>query len=355
MEKGRSLTGIPASEVEDWLSLMMEAAGLDERGRRPLARQMVEADLLGHHTHGAALLKMYLQRLANGQMNTASQRTLIASRPAVQAWDLNGSVGAWALDELTPWLLDAVETFGQSALTLARSSHIGNLQAHMLPFVEKGLLVLLSTTTPSVRSVAPPGGTVAVTTTNPIAFGAPTRGLPILVDTTTSIASNNYFRTLASKGLQAPDDWLRDPHGNPTTDPNTLAQSPPGSIETLGAPDAAHKGFALGLMSEVFALALSGWGRVRASDRSCSSVYLTIIDPAAFGGEGVFLDEVDALVRSIHASNGQDSSVTPRVPGERAMLARKHQMTNGIEFPAHIWESMSSLSADYGIKFPWPD
>lgn len=344
---------VEAAEIDHWIQTVLNTAGLDEPARGPLAEQMVTSDLLGHRTHGVGLLPMYLERLKSGEIRKHSELRELSSRPAASGWDAQGSVGAWALKEIRPKMITAAKTYGQCSATLARVSHLGNLQAHMLPYIEAGLVVLMTTTTPAVRSVAAPGGATPVTTTNPLAMGVPTNGTPILVDTTTSVASNSYFMSLRKNGELAPENWLRDGAGRPTRDPNALVdKESPGTIESLGAPDAPHKGFSLGLISEVFSLGLSGWGRAQGSETKLSSVFLMVCDVEAFGGLAHFMDEMDLLQKSIRESTPAPGGSAPRSPGTRALAARTAQLRDGITYTERDVEQFELISHEHGVRPP---
>ncbi|MBK1787453.1 Ldh family oxidoreductase [Prauserella cavernicola] len=226
--------------------------------------------------------------------------------------------------------------------TIANCSHIGCLQSYLLPFTERGLLVTLTATNPGVASVAAPGGTRPVITTNPIAMGIPTRTDPILIDQCTSVGSNALFDSYAARGERLPGQWLLDAGGRPTDDPTVLTSTPPGSIQPLGQSEFGYKGFGFGLMSEALSLALPGYGRRAQPDRHGQGVFLQILDPARFAGADEFLDEVDHLVESIRADPGAPDR-TIRLPGERALASRADQLEHGV-----------TLHADtLGLLEPW--
>jgi len=353
MDNQNALKRIEVDELNRWIQAVLSNACLEEPAREPLSEQMITSDLLGHRTHGVGLLAMYLERLESGEIRKHSELRELSSRPAAAGWDAQGSVGAWALKEIREKVIKGAKTYGQYSATIARVSHLGNLQAHMLPYVEAGLVVLMTTTTPAVRSVAAPGGATPVTTTNPLAMGVPTNGTPILVDTTTSVASNSYFTSLRKNDEMAPENWLRDGAGCPTRDPKTLVDKvSPGSIESLGAPDASHKGFSLGLISEVFSLGLSGWGRSQGSDVRLSSVFLMACDIEAFGGGAHFMKEMNLLQKSIYESKPAPGGSAPRSPGARALATRTAQLRDGIAYTERDVEQFELISREYNVQSP---
>jgi len=60
------------------------AAGLEDAKAEAVARYLVEADLMGHTTHGLALAGWYLQSIADGVMTRDGSPEVISDRgPAV--------------------------------------------------------------------------------------------------------------------------------------------------------------------------------------------------------------------------------------------------------------------------------
>src|SRR5262249_58500176 len=107
------------------------------------------------------------------------------------------------------------------------------------------------------RPVAPPGGREARIGTNPLCLAAPTETQPVVLDIGTSVCAEGKVRVLYNKGQPAPEGWLLDAQGRPTTDPAVLYREPRGTILPLGGAQ-AYKGFGIGLLLDMFAGGLSG-------------------------------------------------------------------------------------------------
>src|SRR5690606_25294529 len=112
---------------------------------------------------------------------------------------------------------------------------IGALQVHLEDATTQGMMALVWATDAQVRSVAPFGGLDAVLTSEPIAAGIPTSDAPILVDTTTSLASNALVKRARLRGERLPTAVLLDADGHASDDPAVLAADPPGTILPLGS------------------------------------------------------------------------------------------------------------------------
>src|SRR5439155_17451419 len=108
------------------------------------------------------------------------------------------------------------------------------------------------------RAVAPPGGTAGRIGTNPLCLAVPAgEGPPVVLDIGTSVCAEGKVRVAFNKGVPAPEGWLLDAAGQPTTDPGVLYREPRGTILPLGG-NQAYKGFGLGLLLDMLAGGLSG-------------------------------------------------------------------------------------------------
>src|SRR4051812_19369914 len=70
-------------------------AGLEQEKAEAVAEILVEGDLLGHSTHGLALLAGYLGEIEKGAMTKTGEPRVIADFPAAVTWDGNRLPGPW--------------------------------------------------------------------------------------------------------------------------------------------------------------------------------------------------------------------------------------------------------------------
>ncbi|MBN9734979.1 MULTISPECIES: Ldh family oxidoreductase [unclassified Pseudonocardia] len=339
--------------LTDFSDALLRAAGIDDDHAAAMTARMIDGDLLGHRTHGLAFLGTYLDRITGGHIGSAGELETLHDDRASVAWRANRLPGAWVMGEATRLVLDRVTDHAVVTVTIANCSHIGCLQSYLLPFTERGLLVTLTATNPGVASVAAPGGTRGVITTNPIAMGIPTRDDPILIDQCTSVGSNALFDAYAGRGERLPGQWLVDADGAPTDDPAVLRADPPGTIQSLGQADFGYKGFGFGLMSEALSIALPGYGRRSAPDRYGQGVFLQVLDPARFCGSEEFLDEIAHLVTSVRDDPGAAGS-SVRLPGERALASRRDQLAHGVTLGPGTLAGLEPWARRHGTPLPAP-
>jgi L-lactate dehydrogenase len=331
---------------------LLTRAGVRADIARDVADILVAGDLLGHGTHGLALLPGYLAELEKGSMTKAGEPEVAAARPAAQAWDGHRLPGPW----LTLRALDAAmamaTTYGTGTVVIRRSHHIACLAAYLKRATDNGMMALLYCSDPSGRSVAPFGAVTPVFTPNPLAAGIPTSGDPILLDVSASYTTNSMTHRLHQAGGKLPHAWVQDAQGNATDDPAVLFREPKGTLLPLGGHEAGHKGFGLALLIEAMTGGLAGMGRADPSEGWGATVFVQALDPAAFGGRDAFLRQMDWLVRACHDATPRPGGDGVRIPGERGMACWRDQQAHGVALHPTIVPALAPWAAKLGVALP---
>ena len=344
----------PAPALRTFASQLLQRAGLAAERADTVADILVEGDLMGHSTHGLQLLGPYLKALADGTMTRAGEPEAVADRGAAVTWEGNFLPGPWLVLRAMDLAFGRVAERAAVTVVIRRSHHIGCLAAYLRRATDRGLLMLLTCSDPSVASVAPFGATAGRYTPNPLAAGFPTDGLPVLIDISASTTTNGLVARLhrAGKGERLGGAWLVDGDGNATDDPAAIATDPPGAILPLGGMDLGHKGFALGLLVEALTAALSGYGRADGESRWGAAVFLQVIDPEAFGGRAAFAREAGWLANACRTAPVKPGRPPVRLPGERALKLREQQLAEGVALHAAIMPSLKPWAEKLGVAVP---
>ncbi|WP_413738438.1 Ldh family oxidoreductase [Sodalis sp. RH21] len=333
-------------DVEDAKSMtvsLLMGRGLQAAYAEDMAHIIIESDLMGHRTHGLAMLPIYLDRLKEGHIATAGDITVVQDLPSAFIWQAHRLPGAYVVRRALAALYEKAKSNPVVTASIANCSHIGSLQAYLEEPARRGYLTLMMVTDPGVASVAPFGGCDPVLTSNPIAVGIPTLVDPILIDQCTSLVSNAQIKA-ADKSRPLPGNWVADNKGKPSNDPTAFTATPPGTIMPLGGEDFGYKGFGFGIMVEAFALALSGYGRKTPRQRGAQGVFLQFIDPEFFAGRQAFLEETTDFVRRCKASRVAEGKQSIRLPGERALSEKARQLKEGLDIDDVLWARLSELS-----------
>ena len=319
---------------------LLVAAGLAEDRARDVAEVLLESDLLGHTTHGFALLPAYLKALKEGSMEKQGEPVMVADHGSALTWDGNYLPGPWLVRRAIEVAHERLAEQPLVTVVIRRSHHIGCLQAYLKPVTDAGFVILLYSSDPQSRIVTPHGGTSPGYSPNPIAAGIPTKGDPILIDISTSSTSHGLCKRLAASGEKLPGEWLVDREGNPTDDPQVILEGQGGGILPLGGMDLGYKGFALALLVETLTNALGGHGRADGETRWGASVFLQLINPDGFGGRENFLRETSFLAQACRETPVPPGKPRVRLPGQAALARRAKQLANGVELHPTIMPSL---------------
>jgi LDH2 family malate/lactate/ureidoglycolate dehydrogenase len=343
---------LPATDLLHWAHSLLVAAGLPGDRASDVAEVLLEGDLLGHTTHGLALLPRYVQEIREGRMLATGEPIVVADHGAAVTWDGRYLPGAWIVRRAIAQAREKMTAHPMATVIIGRSHHIGCLQAYLKPVADEGLLVILTCTDPAARWVAPPGAVEPVYSPNPIAAGIPTDSGPILIDISSSTTAAAVMLRAAAAGQRLPGPWLVDGAGRPTDDPRGLAENRSGAMFPLGGADLGYKGFAVSLILEALTSGLAGHGRASGDARWGCSVCLILIDPDRFGGRAAFLRETSFLADRSRAARVPPGAPAVRLPGDGALERRAHQLERGVVLHPEILPALLTCARELGVAVP---
>lgn len=341
----------PAATLAALCRSLFEAAGVPAADADVVARSLVDANLCGHDSHGVMRAPQYVDFIRKGTYKAGAPLTVIQETPAVVAAD-----GGWGLGQVQAYrllekLLPKAQALGIAAGTLRNCGHTGRLGEYA-EFAAKENMALFAAVNShgSGRRVAPPGGTEGRISTNPICMGAPTSGAPVVIDFGTSAAAEGKVRAQFQKKQPAPEGWLIDHAGAPTTDPGVLYSEPRGNILPFGGAQ-AYKGFGLGLLLDLLCGGLSGGPcsnpNYPLAGQGNAAVFV-LFNPALFGGVEHFLKESDGLASYVR-SCPTVAGATITLPGDPERQAKEKRLAEGIPVPDGTWELIAKAAAELNV------
>jgi L-lactate dehydrogenase len=341
-----------AAALRDYASALLRRAGVRDDIAADVAAILVDGDLMGHTTHGLALLPGYLDELANGRMRKTGAPRVVRATAVAETWDGERLPGPWLALRALDRAIAIAQANGTGTVVIRRSHHIACLAAYLMRATDRGIMALVCCSDPAGRSVAPFGGVTPVFTPNPLAAGIPTSGDPVLLDISASYTTNGLTTRLHQAGESLAHPWLQDARGHPTRDPAVLFNEPKGTLLPLGGIEAGHKGFALALLIEALPGGLSGLGRADPSDGWGATVFVQALDPALFGGADAFARQTDWLVAACHDATPRPGGPRVRMPGERGLALLREQRANGVALYPAIMPALKPWAERLGVTPP---
>lgn len=300
-----------------------------------IARQLVDAELVGTSIMGLIRLKLIADLAARGDRRPIS---VSVDQPGYTLLDGGGNPGYLSVERAVDVAIDKATVHSLAFVGVKNSPLAGMAGFYVDRLARAGLVgaMLIS----SYARVAPYGGVDPVLGTNPLAFGFPAEGDPIVVDVSTSVISNGQVEMARTLGLELPPGAAVDAHGNETQDP---------SQAQLGAllPAAAHKGFGLALAVQIFGLMVGG-DPVPAGLGN-QGIVLIAVDPEAFGSRETFQAGVTELLAAVKGSRHAPGAEEIRYPGEGRARTRRARLESGIVVPRGVLTLIEGLTDDRSL------
>jgi LDH2 family malate/lactate/ureidoglycolate dehydrogenase len=343
-----------AESLIDFGTALFAAAGMPAERARVVGAILVEADLMGHDTHGLNLAPGYLAALENGGMAKTGEPTVVADRGAAVTWDGGYLSGVWLVHQAIRLACERAPQHGTVSVAIRRSHHIACLAAFLPLAAERGFVILLMSSDPANTGVAPYGSYQPTYTPDPIAIGYPTDADPVLIDISASSTTLGLAGRLRGVGGRFDGPWLIDNQGRASDDPGVLHTDPPGAILPLGGLDRGHKGFGLGLWVEAMTSGLGGYGRADRPDTWGASVFLQVIDPEVFGGRAAFCRETGWLAAACRGAAVPAGRPPVRLPGEAALGRRRDALAEGVPLYPTIMPALTEWADKLGVIPPQP-
>lgn len=342
------------ARLELFATDLLAAGGCTKDEARLVAKSLVGANMRGYDSHGVMRIPYYVQALADGEMTSGAEFKVESESATRIVADANWGIGQVQANVLLDRLAAKAKTEGLAVGTMTHTGHIGRLGEYCETAAALDLvsMMMVNSHGGAVR-VAPPGGKAPRLSTNPLAIGVPHGDAPLVLDFSTSATAEGKVRVKKIAGQSVPEGWLLDSEGRPTTDPNTLYGTPPGSILPMGGAQ-AYKGFGLGLMIEILTGALSGGvcARPVPYPKKGNCVFLLLLNPAGFGGAEHFQAEVTQLcdyIRDCPRMEGCEQILLPGDP-ERHLFAERS--ANGIFLDDENWNQLAKLGQKLNVAVP---
>ena len=342
----------PAPELTAFTSCLFEAFGLPSEKANVASAVLVEADLLGHVTHGLNLVGSYLKDLELGKMTAEGEHEVVHDSAAAAVWDGRYLPGLWLTQKAIEDASTKARSYGTGIVVIRKSHHIGCLASYLEIPARDGLIVEVCCVDPSVRAVSAHGGLNPIFTPNPMAVGIPTKSDPIMVDLSASTTAMGTAALYRQRGHMLPGRWLQDRKGNPTDDPNILIGDNPGTILPAGGIDHGHKGYSLALILESLTQGLSGLGRIDDVTAWGAATQVRITDPDFFCGVDEFRRQSQYIVELCQASVPRNPDQPVRLPGQSGLARKRENLERGVPLSDSILSQLKKWSEKLDVPIP---
>ncbi len=321
-----------------------EHAGVSPADARVVADHQVEANLVGHDSHGVHLLPTYLDRMTKGHIVPGAPVDILDETPTTARVDGHWGLGQVVSTRAMALCIEKARRQKVAIVSVFRQSHVGRLGDYPLMAARADLVgVMMCDSGQAPKQVAPFGGREARLGTNPLSIAFPSDlEAPVLIDMATSAAAGGKLLVALARHEPIPAGWLLDPQGRPTTDPGPFR--PGGAKLPLGGAQ-GYKGTALSFMVETLAAILPGLGfGVDPQGRHNDGAFLLAFDPAAFRPLAEFKAEVAAFARYVKATPPAEGFTEVLYPGEIEYRRAQQRRRDGIPIEDETWQKLAALA-----------
>ena len=231
--------------LEKLVTKMIQASGSEFEEAETVALNLVEANLMGHDSHGVGLAPRYMQHALTGTMTPGADLSLVTDNGVYLLLDGNMGYGQTIGREAMNLGIDKAKRNGAAIVGLRNVHHLGRIGAWGELCAKSGFISIhYVNATGHKPYVAPYGGYEARYSTNPYCTAIPaTEKTPMMVlDMATSRVAQGKVRVAHYSEKQLPmPDALVSPNGKLTSDPGVVFRDPMGALLSFGE----HKGLSL--------------------------------------------------------------------------------------------------------------
>ena len=310
-----------------------------------VTRSMVDANRVGHDSHGVIHLPKYVRELEAGLIQPGAPTETLHESASIVALDGHWGFGPVIATRAVELAIEKAKQTDISSVAVSRCNEVGRLGGYACLAADTEMIgVLMTNDHGGGTCVAPHGGIEGRLSTNPIACAVPIEGRdPIVLDMSTSVVASGKIRVKQHQDEALPHGWLIDTAGESTTNADDFYDVPPAALLPFGG-IAAHKGFGLSVIVDILAGALTGAGCSEGENaRVGNGVFVLVLNVASFRGFPGFSAEIERFIEYLKSAKRAAGVDTIWMPGERGWEEQRKREREGIPIDTETWEQIQAL------------
>jgi LDH2 family malate/lactate/ureidoglycolate dehydrogenase len=341
-----------------YIELALTTVGVDAAQARDVAEVLLAADIRGIESHGIARLRwFYVDRIRLGTINAAPSYRVVRETPTSFLLDADNGLGHPASIVAMKKAIELAREHGIAFAAVRNSNHYGIAGYYAMMALEHDMIGISSTD--SAHFAIPTFGRDKMQGTNPFAYAIPAGEEPAFVlDFATTTVTYGKLEVYERRGLKLKAGWAVGGDGRPTDDPTQARFE--GALLPLGGfgtNNGGHKGYGLGVLSEILCGVLSGgaFGLTLSTPEGPTQ-------PGGISGHWFGAMRIDTLRDLADFKRDMDRELrdfkhSAKAPGcERIYVAGEieHERTleyrrDGIPLVDKVWEDLDAMAGEIGI------
>ena len=316
---------------------------LSSKHAKICANAIINAELVGAHSHGLSRLKMYCDRIKKKIINPNPKIKVRKISQSITHIDANDSIGFVAADLAINTAIRNAKKTGIALVAVKNSGHYGLSGYYVEQAVKKNLIAMCFTNAPP--AIAPHGALKTLFGTNPICFGTPTSSkVPFILDTSVSMINRGKIRVAAKTGKKIPEGVALDKFGKPTTDAKK-------ALAGVQLPIAGFRGSGLAWMVDILSGVFTGGnhgGKVKdpfddfSGPQNIGHLFFVMKPNLFVGNYSQRIKENIKRIKRLPKIKGVKEIL---YPGQSKQQRYKKNLNKEISIPANIAEDLKKLNA----------
>ena len=306
------------------------------------ADALINAELVGAHSHGLSRLKMYCDRIKKKIINPKPKIKLKKISQSITHIDADNSIGFVAAQIGIDQAIKNAKKTGIGLVAIKNSGHYGLSGYYAEQAVKKNLIAFCFTNAPP--AIAPHGAKKSLFGTNPICFGTPTSyKVPFILDTSVSVINRGKIRVAARTGKKIPEGVALDKFGKPTIDAKK-------ALAGVQLPIAGFRGSGLAWMVDILSGVFTGGnhgGKVKdpfddfSGPQNIGHLFLVMKANLFVGNYNKRIKENIKRIKKLPRMKGVKEIL---YPGQNKFNRYKKSLKKEINIPPNIVEDLKLLS-----------
>jgi len=342
---------MPTFSADRWRQIgrrVFEAVGSPPDIAARVADALVDANLVGHDSHGVIRISQYVGHVREGHVVPDARPEAIEESETTALVDGKWAFGQLTAEHATRLAIARAKRHRLGAVGAVRCTHIGRLGEYPAIAAREGMIAFV-TAGGFIGQSAPFGGAERALGTNPLSWGFPGESAePMVVDFATTAVAAGKIQVAKAKREPLPPGSILDAEGRPSTNPDDYYNG--GMLLPFGG----HKGYSLGMVVEMLGRVLTGSDRYTEHPRGGpvyerSGTFVLVLDPGMFRPRQEYAADVDRTLARIKKVRPAPGVAEVLIPGEPESRARAERERAGIGVADATWESVIQVGRELGV------
>jgi LDH2 family malate/lactate/ureidoglycolate dehydrogenase len=351
-------TRFDAAELHAFVRRALEIAGASDGDAASVADVLLASDLRGIESHGVARLeKYYVDQIRDGLIDPRpAEKTLFESDTQL-AIDAGNGLGHPVSVRAMQGAIEKAKRSGCGVATVRHSNHFGIAGYYAMLALEHDLIGIASTN--AWRLAAPTYGKELMLGTNPFAYAIPALdGDAFVLDMATTTVALGKLEVARRLGKALAPGWAIDANGAPTTDPDAGMAGALLPLGGHGIENGGHKGYGLGLLSDILCAVLGGGDivpdipRTRELKPAITSHFFAAFRIDGFRDPSAFKADVSKLLAQLRTSEPAPGFARVYTAGEIEALKTREHRAHGVALDPVVVSTLNSVARKLATEPP---